>query len=149
LRALQGNLTLDTSVLIEYLIGSDLGKAIRDYLFSLKPNEKAYCSLYTISEVFYIMCRLKGSGFAHEKMGRLLLSNMISVHASTELALKTGELKCERAISLADCSSIATAILTNTKAVFVEEEELRKEIARKPFETEIVFLERPNEAVQE
>ncbi len=73
-------------------------------------------------------------------MEKILLSNMISIHSSIELAMKTGELKCERAISLADCSSLATAIITNTKAVFTEEEELKREIAKKPFEVEIIFL---------
>ncbi len=137
---LQGNLTLDTSAIIEYLIGSHLGEDVRDYFANLKPDERAYCSLYTISETFYVMCRLKGKEFAREKMEKILLSNMISVHNSIELAMKTGELKCERAISLADCSSLATAIITNTKAVFTEEEELKKEIAKKPFEVEIIFL---------
>ncbi|MGQ9469448.1 MAG: PIN domain-containing protein [Nitrososphaerales archaeon] len=138
---LQGNLTLDTSVMVEYLIGSKLGEKVRDYFANLKPDERAYCSLYTLSEIFYIMCRLKGKKFAHEKIDQMLLSNMISIHSSIELAMKTGELKCERAISLADCSSIATAVITNTKVVFTEEEELKREIARKPFELEIIFLE--------
>ncbi len=137
---LQGNLTLDTSAIIEYLIGSHLGEAVKDYFANLKPDERAHCSLYTISETFYVMCRLKGKEFAREKMEKILLSNMISIHSSIELAMKTGELKCERAISLADCSSLATAIMTNTKAVFTEEEELRREIAKKPFEVEIIFL---------
>ncbi len=138
---MQGSLTLDTSAIIEYLIGSQLGEALRDYFANLKPDERAHCSLYTVSETFYVMCRLKGKEFAREKMKKILLSNMISIHGSIELAMKTGELKCERAISLADCSSIATAIITNTKAVFTEEEELKREIARKPFEVEIIFLE--------
>ena len=40
-------------------------------------------------------------------------------------------------------------MLTNTKAVFVEEEELRKEIARRSLETEIIFLNQPNEGVHD
>lgn len=87
------------------------------------------------------MCRLRGRKFAHSKINQMLSSNMISVLSSIELALKTGELKCERSISLADCSSIATAILTNSKAVFAKEEELKKEMDRKPFEVEVVLLE--------
>ncbi|MGQ9719287.1 MAG: PIN domain-containing protein [Nitrososphaerales archaeon] len=138
---LQGNLTLDTSAIIEYLVGSHRGEAVRDYFANLKFDERAHCSLYTISEIFYVMCRLKGKDFAHEKIDHLLLSNMVSIHSSIELAMKTGELKCERAVSLADCSSIATAIVTNTRVVFAKEEELKREMARKPFEVEIIFLE--------
>jgi predicted nucleic acid-binding protein len=128
-------------VIVEYLIGSKLGEEVRDYFSNLKPDERVYCSLYALSEVFYVMCRLKGKEFAREKIAQMLLSNMISVHSSIELAIKTGELKCERAVSLADCSSIATAIITDTRVVFAEEEELKKEIERKPFEVEIIFLE--------
>ncbi|MEM3430855.1 MAG: hypothetical protein QXN20_08175 [Candidatus Bathyarchaeia archaeon] len=71
----------------------------------------------------------------------MLSSNMISVHGSVELAIKTGKLKCERAISLADCSSIAVATLTRTRAVFIEGEELKEEMDRRPFEAEILFLD--------
>ncbi|MBI2184237.1 MAG: PIN domain-containing protein [Thaumarchaeota archaeon] len=140
MKPLEKSLTFDSSVLIEYLIGSDIGKAVKQYFNDANPDEKAHCSLYVLSEIFYIMCRLKGREFAYDKISLLLSSNMISVHASTELALRTGELKCERAISLADCSSIATAAITGTKVVFAGEEELKREMARKPFETEILLL---------
>ncbi|MBS7629124.1 hypothetical protein KEJ23_04015, partial [Candidatus Bathyarchaeota archaeon] len=77
-----------------------------------------------------------------QKINEMLSSNVISVHGSVELAVKTGELKCERTISLADCSSIAVATLTNSRAVFVGEDELKKEIGRRPFEAEIIFVDR-------
>lgn len=141
MKRLQGSLTLDTSVLVEYLIGSNFGEAVRDYLANLRVNEKAYCSLHALSELFYIMCRLRGREFAREKIGEILQSNLLAVYSSTELALGIGEIKCERAISLADCSSIATAMLTKTRALFMGEEELKRELSRKPFQTKIFFLE--------
>ncbi|MBS7629125.1 PIN domain-containing protein, partial [Candidatus Bathyarchaeota archaeon] len=58
MKRLQGSLTLDTSVLVEYLAGSELGEKIREYFANLGPDEKAHCSIYTISELFYIICRL-------------------------------------------------------------------------------------------
>ena len=46
---------------------------------------------------------------------------------------------------MADCSCIATAKLANAKAVFARrEEELAKEMKRKPFDMEIIFLEEDN-----
>lgn len=141
MKRLEGDLTLDTSVLVEYLAGSDLGRKVKDYFENLGPDEKAHCSIYTLSELFYIICRLRGEEFAQQKIDEMLSSNMISVHGSVELAIKTGKLKCERAISLADCSSIAVATLTRTRAVFIEEEELKEEMDRSPFEAEILFLD--------
>lgn len=50
--------------------------------------------------------------------------------------------KCERAVSPADYSCIATAKLAGAKAVFArKEKELTREIERKPFDVEMLFLE--------
>ena len=57
------------------------------------------------------------------------------------MALEAGRLKCEKAISLADSSCIATAKTTRSRAVFAQEErELADEMEKKPFDVEIRFL---------
>jgi len=69
-------------------------------------------------------------------------ARVLEVCNSSELAVETGRIKCERAISIAGCSCIATGKLANTKVVFaIKEEELTREMERKPFDVEIVFLE--------
>jgi hypothetical protein len=82
LMRLQGSLTLGTSVLAEYLAGSELGGKVKDYFANLGPDEKAHCFIYTISELFYIICRLKGKEFAKQKICEMLSSNLISIHGS-------------------------------------------------------------------
>lgn len=80
--------------------------------------------------------------FAEDKISDMLKSQVLEICKSIELALETGKIKCERAISIADCSCIATGKLTNAKAVFAtKEDEVIKEIERKPFDIEIIFLE--------
>jgi len=141
LRGLRGNLALDSSVLIEYLMGTKTGEILREYFETLKPEEKVGCSLLTISEVFYVLCRLRGARFAEEKINDMLASRVLDIYGSTEVAIRAGKIKCERNISLADCSCIAVAEMTNAKAVFAErEKELVKEMERKPFNVEIIFL---------
>ncbi|MEM2129202.1 MAG: hypothetical protein QXZ70_01250, partial [Candidatus Bathyarchaeia archaeon] len=109
---------------------------------TLEPEETANCSIFTISEIFYILCRLRGATFAADKISDMLKSRILEVYNTTEFAIRTGKIKCERAISLADCSCIAAAELANAKAVFAKkEEELVKEMKRKPFDAEIIFLE--------
>jgi hypothetical protein len=143
LKSLRGNTSLDTSALIEYLTGTKEGEAIKEYFKTLKPEETANCSILTVSEMLYILCRLKGATFAQDKISDMLKSQAIQVYNTTDLAIQTGKIKCERAISLADCSCIATAKLANAKAVFArKEKELAREMKRKPFDVEITFLEK-------
>jgi len=143
LKSLRGNTSLDTSALIEYLTGTKEGETIKEYFKTLKPEETANCSILTVSEILYILCRLKGATFAQDKISDMLKSQAIKVYNTTDLAIQTGKIKCERAISLADCSCIATAKLANAKAVFArKEKELAREMKRKPFDIKIIFLER-------
>jgi len=143
LKNLRGNTSLDTSALIEYLTGTKAGETIKKYFQTLKPEETTNCSILTISEIFYILCRLKDPTFAENKVNDMLKSQTLQVHNTTELAIQTGKIKCKRAISLADCSCIATAKLANAKAVFArKEKELVREMKRKPFNVEITFLQK-------
>jgi len=142
LKRLTGNTAFDSSTLIEYLMGTKAGETIREYFETLEPEETSNCSLLAISEIFYVLCRLRGATFAENKMNDMLRSQVLRIYNTTELAIETGKIKCERAISLADCSCIATAKLADAKAVFArKEEELTTEMERKPFDVEIIFLE--------
>lgn len=138
---LRGNLTLDTSTVIEYLMGTDLGRIIKEYFETLKAEERVYCSLYTISEIFYVLCRVKGLEYAVEKINVILNSRVVEINNTVEMAIEAGRLKCERAISVGDCSCIATAKITRSRAVFAQrEKELVNEMNKKPFDVEILFL---------
>jgi len=141
LGVLRGSVTLDTSAIVEYLTGTELGRIIKEYFETLKAEERVYCSLYSISELFYVLCRLKGSEYAAKKIDDMLTSNVIEVNNTTKMALEAGKLKCERAVSIGDCSCIATAKVTKSQAVFSQKEkELLKEMKRKPFDVKILFL---------
>jgi len=141
LGVLRGSITLDTSVLIEYLTATELGRIVKEYFETLKPEEKVYCSLYAISEIFYVLCRLRGPEYAADKVGEILSSRVVEIDNTEEMAFETGRLKCERAISIGDCSSIATARITGSRAVFAQsEKEIMKEMRKSPFPVEILFL---------
>ncbi|MHA1710805.1 MAG: PIN domain-containing protein, partial [Candidatus Freyarchaeota archaeon] len=122
-------------------MGTDLGRVIKEYFETMKLEEKVYCSLYTISELFYVLCRLKGLGYAVEKMNMMLSSRVVEINNTVEMALEAGRLKCERAISIGDCSCIATAKITRSQAIFAKKEkEIATEMKTKPFDVEILFL---------
>ena len=50
-------------------------------------------------------------------------------------------LKCERALSLADCFTISAGEELGMDTVFAKHEELDRELSKKPFKTRILFLE--------
>ena len=142
LKPLRGNTALDSSVLIEYLTGTNLGSVLRDYFQNMGPREIAYVSHLTLAETYYVLCRLEGSESANQKLSQMLSSNMIQPIASLNLAIETGRLKCVRAISLPDCSCLATAKETKSQPVFATQEtDLKREINRKPFDPAPTFLE--------
>jgi len=141
LNRLRGSLTFDTSTIIEYLMGIDLGHIVKEYFETLMIDEKVYCSIYAISEVFYVLCRLIGLEYALDKIGVILRSGIIEVNNTLEMALNAGRLKCERAISIGDCSSIATAMICGSQVVFARRErEIVDEMDKKPFDINVLFL---------
>jgi len=141
LSALRGSTTLDTSAFIEYLMGSDLGRVVKEYFETLKSTENVYCSLYSVSEIFYVLCRSKGPEYAAEKLNLMLSSHIVEVNGTMEMALETGRLKCGRALSMADCSCISTAKITGSRAIFAQsEKELAKEMSKEVFDVEILLL---------
>jgi hypothetical protein len=86
--------------------------------------------------------RGKGAKFAEEKINDILASHVLDICDSAEIAIRTGKIKCVRSIYLADCSCLAVAEMTKAKAVFAKrEEELVKEMEKKSFSVEIIFLQ--------
>jgi hypothetical protein len=64
------------------------------------------------------------------------------VIASDELDMAAGTIKCERAISLADCYVLGLAKLEGVTALFAKrEKELEKEIEERAFDIPVQFLE--------
>ena len=65
-----------------------------------------------------------------------------------KLYANAAEIKCERALALGDCYTIANAKVTGSIALFAfQEEELKSEMERKPFDVEILFIEGPPRTV--
>ena len=72
----------------------------------------------------------------------LLKSSYLSVMTSDEIDIQAGRYKCSRAISLVDCYVLAVAKIQNVPAVFAKrEEDVKKELERRPFDVKLLFLE--------
>ncbi len=134
-----GTFSLDGGVLLEMLLGTSMGEPIVEALTS--NSIVAYTSHVNISEAEYILCRKLGPELARSKTGALVNSNYVTIVEAEKLYSIAAEIKCTRALALADCYCLALAKATGSNALFAfSEEELLKEISRKPFDVEIVFL---------
>jgi predicted nucleic acid-binding protein len=135
-------LSIDSGVILAYFLGEKLGNLVRSSVLPPPRGKRAYCSRLTISELFYILCRRKGDKFASEALESLLKSGFISPISSDELDMQAGRYKCSRAISLADCYTLAVAKIFDVVALFAKrEEDIRVESERQPFDVKLLFLE--------
>ena len=136
---LKGVFAFDTTVILEMLLGTPQGEALLEALAS--DSVIAYTSDVNMSEAGYILCRRLGGKVAAAKINALSRSNYISIIDAVRLRDYVIEQKCSRAIALADCYTLATAKVTGSNALFAfKEEELSREISRRPFDVQITFL---------
>lgn len=90
----------------------------------------------------YILCRIIGRTEARSKVDNLVRSNHVDFTDAGRLYANAAEIKCERALAPGDCYTIANAGVTSSIALFAfREEELNREMERKPFDVEIRFIE--------
>ncbi len=77
----------------------------------------------------------------------MLLSRALEVVEEEQIFHQAARMKCERSIALVDCHTIALAQKLKATAVFArQEEDLAKEMKRKPFPVKLFFLEPPRKS---
>ena len=141
LKASTRSYSLDSGVLIEMLLDTPLGHAISESLLSDSPII-TYSSHFNLTEVEYILCRRLGRELARSKVDNLVRSKYIILTDVESLCATAAEIKCERALALGDCYTLANAKVTASTALFAfREKELEREIKRQPFDVDVEFLE--------
>jgi predicted nucleic acid-binding protein len=139
--------SFDSGVLIEMLLGTPAGRMMSDSLL-LDPPITANTCHFNLSEAEYVLCRLLDRTQARSKVDNLVRSNYINLTDAAKLYANAAEIKCERALALGDCYTIANAKVTGSIALFAfQEEELKNEMERKPFDVELLFIEGPPRTV--
>jgi len=131
--------SFDSGVLIEMLLGTAVGELMSGSLLS--DSISAYTCHFNLTEAEYILCRSVGRELARSKVENLVRSNYINLTEAGRLYASAAEIKCERALALGDCYTIANGKVTDSVALFAfPEEELNREMKRKPFDVEIRFI---------
>lgn len=135
-------LSIDSSVILAYFFGEELGEAIKASGILPSRRRTNYCARTAISESYYILCRNEGKDYANEAIQSLLLSDYVTVLSSDEIDIEAGRYKCSRALSLADCYVLAVAKVKHISAMFARREnDIRKELERQSFGVRALFLE--------
>lgn len=123
------------------LLGTPLGRMMSNMLLS-DSSITGYTCHFNLSEAEYILCRILGRVPARSKVDNLVRSNYITLTDAAKLYTNAAEIKCERALALGDCYTIANAKVTGSTALFAfREEELKREIKRQPFDVQMKFLQ--------
>jgi len=140
MRELRGALAFDSSVLIEMVFSSEMGKEVVKLL--INDIVFAYTTEIALTELEYILCRRIGMREARDKVNKLLKSGYVNVIETSKLRELAAEYRCRRAISLADSFLLALSKYLKIPALFARrEKELIKEMEREAFDVMILFLE--------
>ncbi len=120
-------------------IGEKSSSAVKQEIFEGRVD--ALASNVALTELLYIICRKFGWNVAVEKRQYLLESKMINFVETPELIEEAAKLKCNQAIAMADCFTLAIAKSYSCKAIFFFFLwELEREMKKAPFDVAFEFL---------
>jgi predicted nucleic acid-binding protein len=125
------NLILDTSVLIGYFIEEQLSivTLLDKYIFNKNSSITLYGHNLLKTELYYIICRNKGSNEATDIL--IKIENVTNIIGESWLFEKAGQIKCKYPIAFSDCFSISLGIFQDCPIFFLKEKELSEEIINK------------------
>lgn len=136
---LSGRLVLDTSALVELVFLTPEGLRLMQAM--LDEEVEARATELGVTELRYLLCRRLGREEGKRTVDKLLASGYLLVEEITDILEDAARYKCERAISVADCFVLSLARKLDCRALFAyQEEELSKEMNRRPFDVSIIFL---------
>ncbi|HUX99994.1 MAG TPA: PIN domain-containing protein [Candidatus Deferrimicrobium sp.] len=136
---IKGSIAIDTGVLVEYIEDSALGKKFKEKILENDTFEEFHISPLVYTEILYIYCR--SIGFDQAKLTVQSFLKDFIIADELQLRNEAAKLKCEYAISIADCYSIALAISKNLSLYMKKEAELEKALIKAKFPIEIIFID--------
>ncbi len=133
------SIVTDTSVLIEILENTPLGNKFFQKVLSSAQFQVFYIAPIIDTELKYILCRRKGYDNAIEIISDFLKG--FKRYPEEKLRNEAAHLKCDFAISLADCYSLATAKLLDIPIYMKKEIEILKVFEKLSTCIKIKFIE--------
>lgn len=103
---------LDTQALLKYYLDEPGGSIVEDYLRRVSEKKtKGYINLVTLSELFYILCRINEQlAIEKERNLRSFGIKVVSIRDKSKIWKEAASIKARHSLSLADAYGAATAI---------------------------------------
>lgn len=136
------SIVVDTSVLLEFLEGTPLGKILFQKVLSDSQIQEFYIAPIVDTELKYILSRRKGYENAIKITSEFLKD--FTIYSEEKLRDEAAHLKCNFAISLADCYSLATAKLLDIPIYMKKEDEIEKVFSELSTLVKINFIDNLN-----
>jgi len=137
---LSGNIVFDTGPLLEIVSGSGFGAYAKGLLQS--GAVRAFTNELNLGELRYLICRKAGEQESEEAVKNLTESGYFTVSSVGEFISQAANMKCSRSLAFPDCFALSIGELLKIPVLFAtRESELLKEIKKKAFKTEILFLD--------
>lgn len=133
------SIVIDTSVLVEFLEDTELGKKFYKEILSDPNILNFYIAPIVDTELKYILCRRKGYDKAIQTVSDFLKD--FTFYEEDGLRDETAFLKCNYAISLADCYGLAIAKLLDIPFFMKKEGEIDKILNNISTIVEIRFID--------
>jgi len=124
-------IVLDTGLLVSYLMNENqqLTSWLDRYIFNDELNVTVICNKFNFTELFYVICRKRGSKIATEILNQIKQS--IQVFDDEQIHISAGLIKCQLSLALVDCFSIATAKSIDCPVLFRNEQEITDSVIKK------------------
>jgi predicted nucleic acid-binding protein len=135
-----GNIAFDTGTLIEIVSGSEYGAYAKKLL--QEGLVKGFVNEMNLGELRYMVCRASGAQKSEDAIKDIRDCGYFTISRAEECLTQAAMIKCARAISFLDCFPISLGETLGIPVLFATREcELQKEIKRRQFETEFLFLD--------
>ncbi len=139
-RELRGDTVFNTGIFVEILAGTYLGRRLMETMLEEKVN--ALTTELNIAELSYLACRKAGWEKGRRIVQRIISSGYVRVLKIDSITDRAIKVKCKRSISFVDCFTIAAGEVLGADVIFARrEEEMERELARKPFKVRLIFAE--------
>ena len=140
-RCLEGDIVLDTSILVEIIFATEKGKELAKLIIDevITP----YTTTLNVTEAIYVMCRLLGMEEAERRVNLMLNTGYFNVVSSDRVGRSAAWCKCLFPISIVDCHTLALAREYNMPVLFYRMEKEFEPIVndlKKWLGNEIIFL---------
>ncbi|MHA1147564.1 MAG: PIN domain-containing protein [Promethearchaeota archaeon] len=122
--SLSDAIAVDTSVLVEFIENTSLGKKFFEEILSNPKYQKFYIAPIVDTELKYILCRRIGYDEAIKTVSELL--NDFTYYSEEDLRNEAAFLKCNYAVSLADCYGLAVSKILDIPICMKKEAEIEK-----------------------